>query len=71
MLHRDHHKPDVNGVYHRPSRPISQQHVGIPPRDQERGDAGECIQQWRKVWIVQVEERMEVERQCVRETSRV
>ena len=29
---------DVNGVYHRPSRPISQQHVGIPPRDPERAE---------------------------------
>ena len=43
LLHRDHHKTDANGVYHRSSRHISQQHVGIPPRDPERGDAGEYV----------------------------
>ena len=38
VVARDHHQTDVNGVYHRPSRPISQQHIGIPPRDPERAE---------------------------------
>ena len=66
VVARDHHKTDVNGVYHRPSRHISQQHVGFPPRDPERAEmqasifnsGGRC------------EGREEEERQCERETSR-
>ena len=66
LLHRDHHKTDVNGVYHRPSRQISQQHVGIPPRDPERAEMQASISS-----VAEGVEEREEERQCVRETTRV
>ena len=54
----------MNGVYHRPSRPISQKHVGIPPRDPERVEMQASMY---STVAEGVEEREEEERQCERE----
>ena len=67
VVARDHHKNRRERcVYHRPSRPVSQQHVGIPPRDPEVEMQASIFNSGGRCGG-----REEEERQCVGETSRV